>query len=339
MLSLYWVQILTVTAIYAVVALGLGTLVGRVGLVSLSSIALLAIAGWVSLRLSFATALPFGMIVLLTGIITAGAGVLIGLPALRLQGLYLALITLMAAAGITIVLRAVNFPNGGHGFFGYNAADASVVSLRRPTLAQGDFAYYRLVCAVAVMLFVLTVLHLRSRAGRAWQAIRQSEESALAAGVNVALYKLWALALTSFVIGVAGTLLAASRGGLTMFQFPTQNNLVMLALVLIAGTYTLPGAVVAGILMQLINALFTNWNINNNILTIICGIGMLQILTTMPQGIAVQMPRDIKRLLSKVWALVRWAGGQLPVPRQGQVSDAEEAVQIEVEELLHNANN
>ena len=84
--------------------------------------------------------------------------------------------------------------------------------------------------------------------------------------------------------------------------------------------------------MQLINAIFTNWNINNNILTIICGVGVLQILTTMSQGIAVQMPKDIKRLLSKLLALVRWAGGQLPVAMQGQGSGVEEAVQIEAAE-------
>jgi branched-chain amino acid transport system permease protein len=333
-LSLYWVQSLTVTAVYAVIALGLGTLVGRVGLVSLGSIALVAIAGWVALRLSFAMALPFGVTVLITGLITAVVGVLIGLPSLRLQGLYLALITLMAAAGVTIVLQVVNFPNGGSGFWGYNAAGAAAVQLPRPQIAGSDLAYYRLVVVVAGLMFVLTALHLRSRAGRAWQAIRQSEVSALATGINVALYKVWALALASFVIGVGGALLAASRGGITMFQFPTANNLTMLAIVLIAGTYTLPGAVAAGIMMQLMSAVFTVWGISNNFLTAFFGVGVLQILTMIPHGVSVQLPKDLRNLGRRLVRLGTWAV-RLVSPKQPQaVSAGGPGVPMELPELL-----
>src|SRR6266581_2094023 len=71
-------------------------------------------------RLLFATTQPYPLVLLEAGLITMVAGVLIGLPALRLRGLYLALITLMLAGGITIVLTTTNFPNDGHGFLGYN---------------------------------------------------------------------------------------------------------------------------------------------------------------------------------------------------------------------------
>ena len=98
-----------------IVALGLGILMGRVGLVSLGQIALLALGRWVAARLFFATGLPFPIVLLLAGLITMVLGTLVGLPALRLSGLYLALITLMLAGAITVVLRATNFPNGGQG--------------------------------------------------------------------------------------------------------------------------------------------------------------------------------------------------------------------------------
>ncbi len=115
MLSLYYIDAMTQVVVYSVVALGLGVLVGRVGLVSLGQVAVLAIGAWVAARLLFATSQPYPVVLLEAGVITMAAGTLIGLPALRLRGLYLALITLMLAGGITIVLATTNFPNGGAG--------------------------------------------------------------------------------------------------------------------------------------------------------------------------------------------------------------------------------
>jgi ABC-type branched-subunit amino acid transport system permease subunit len=294
--STYWVQVLTTTVIYSIVALGLGMLLGRVGMVSLCQIALLGVAGWVALRLGFGTHLPFLVIVLLTGLITAVAGVVVGLPALRLHGLYLALITLVAAAAITLVLQTVNFPNGGHGFLGYDATGPTDVSLGRPGVALTDVGYYRYTVIAAFVLFVLAVLHVRSRAGRAWAAIRQSQATALAVGVNVTLYKMWAFALASFVTGIAGALLAASSGGLTIFQFPVQDSITLLAVVLIAGVYSFWGAVVAAVSMELMPALLSNWGVPADILPILFGIGVLQIILTSPAGVVEQLPRDLARL-------------------------------------------
>src|SRR5215210_557553 len=91
--SNYWLQICTQVVVYSVVALGLALLVGRVGMVSLGQIALLALGGWIALRLGFATGLPFPILMLAAGVLTGIFGIVIGLPALRLSGLYLALIT------------------------------------------------------------------------------------------------------------------------------------------------------------------------------------------------------------------------------------------------------
>ena len=106
LLSLYWIDVFTASAIYAVVALGLNLLMGRVGLVSLGQIAILALGAWVAARLSFGTSIPFPIVVLVAGLITTLLGTIVGLPALRLSGLYLALITLMLAGAITVVLTA-----------------------------------------------------------------------------------------------------------------------------------------------------------------------------------------------------------------------------------------
>jgi branched-chain amino acid transport system permease protein len=141
---------------------------------------------------------------------------------------------------------------------------------------------------------------LRSKAGRAWAAIRQSEASALAAGVNITRYKLWALGLASFISGIAGGLLAGSVGKLYIVQFPISGNILLLAAALMGGIYTLWGAVAAGVLIKLLPALLDNWGLPPDLLTILFGVGILQVLTTAPMGIAVQLPRDLGRLFGLV---------------------------------------
>lgn len=298
LVSTFWLQISTSVAIYSIVALGLALLIGRVGLISLNQIALLAVGGWVALRLGFATSLPFPVLLLATGVITGVIGTLIGLPALRLSGLYLALITLMAAAAITLALQATNFPNGGPGFLGYSpgAAGSVSASLARPPELAGDAAYYRAVVVVAALLFLLAALHVRGKAGRAWAAIRQSQPAAIAAGVNVTLYKLWAFALASFMTGVAGGLLAASAGGLTTYGFPTQDSITLLAVVLMGGIYSFWGPIVAALLLKLLPELLKNWGLPPDLLTILFGLGVLQVMLTAPAGLVVQVPRDLAAL-------------------------------------------
>jgi branched-chain amino acid transport system permease protein len=305
LISLYYVDTMTQVGIYAIVALGLGVLVGRVGLVSLGQIAVLAVGAWVAARLLFATAQPYPVVLLEAGLFTMVAGTLIGLPALRLRGLYLALITLMLAGAFSIVLATTNFPNGGHGFLGYNGSLVRIPPIRRPDIASGDPAYFRYTVIVAALMFLLVLAHIRSRPGRAWAAIRQSESAALAAGINTTLYKLWALALASFITGVAGGLYAGAVHYIYSIDFPAQDSIILLAVVLMGGAYSLWGAVVAALLLELLPALLNNWGVPADWLTILFGLGVLQVLTTAPAGLADQVPRDLARLGRLLLGLLR----------------------------------
>jgi branched-chain amino acid transport system permease protein len=296
LLSLYYIDTMTQVAVYSVVTLGLGVLVGRVGLVSLGQAAVLAIGAWTAARLLFATSQPYLLVLLEAGLITMVAGVLIGLPALRLRGLYLALITLMLAGAITVVLATVNFPNGGHGFLGYNGSQVHIPPIRRPSFASGDPAYFRFAVVVAIVMFALVLAHIKTRPGRAWAAIRQSEPAALAAGINTWFYKLWALALASFITGVAGGVLAGGVHYLYSINFPTQDSITLLAVTLMGGAYSLWGAIVAALLYQFLPALLNNWGVSADWLIILFGLGVLQVLTTAPAGLADQVPRDLARL-------------------------------------------
>jgi branched-chain amino acid transport system permease protein len=291
--STFWLKIATSVAIYAVVALGLGVLYGRVGLVSLCQIALLAVGAWVTSRLGYATALPFPILLLVAGVVTGALGTLIGLPALRVSGLALALITLMAAAAITLVFQKKDFPNGGDGFWGVEITGRD---MRRPEIAVGDTAYFRYTVIVAGIMFLLALWHVRARPGRAWAAIRESEPAALAAGVHVNVYKLWAFALASFMTGVAGGLFAGSVPRLTSSAFRTEDSIILLAVTLMGGIYTLWGAVVAGLLFKLLPELLQDWGLSSDLTLILFGVGLLQVLATAPGGLADQVPKDLRNL-------------------------------------------
>jgi branched-chain amino acid transport system permease protein len=304
-----WITTFTSVAIYAVAALGFGILYGRVGMISLGQVALLTIGCWVGARIAYASSLPFPLLLLATGAITCVIGVLVGLPALRLSGLYLALITLMFAGATTIVLSVTDFPNGGGGFKGRSLTGALTTStppVRRPSWAEGDTAFYRYTVIVCALLFLIALVHVAAKPGRAWASIRESEPAALAAGVNITLYKLWAFALASFVTGVAGCLLAAQVGVPRAITFQTQDSLTLAAAAMIGGIFSLWGAVVAGIFQQLVPFLFqAQWGINSNLVLILFGVGLVQVLLTAPGGLSQQVPKDLGRLVRLVVGLVR----------------------------------
>jgi branched-chain amino acid transport system permease protein len=149
---------------------------------------------------------------------------------------------------------------------------------------------------VAIVMFALVLAHIKTRPGRAWAAIRQSEPAALAAGINIWFYKLWAFALASFITGVAGGVLAGAIHYLYSINFPTQDSITLLAVVLMGGAYSLWGAIIAALLLQLLPALLNNWGVSADWLTILFGIGVLQVLLTAPRGLADQVPKDLARL-------------------------------------------
>jgi branched-chain amino acid transport system permease protein len=308
-----WLTTFASVSIYSIVAAGFGILYGRVGMISLGQVALLSLGCWIGTRLAYATSLPFPVLLLVVGVITGVIGTLVGLPSLRLSGLYLALITLMFAGATTIVLSVVDFPNGGHGFTGRSATgalSASTPPVRRPSMAIGDTAFFRYIVIVTALMFLLALLHVSAKPGRAWASIRESEPAALAAGVNITLYKMWAFALASFMTGVAGCLLAAQVGVPRAITFQTQDSLTLAATSLIGGIYSIWGAVIAGIFNQLLPFVFqAQWGVNSNFLLILFGVGLLQVLLTAPGGLAEQFPRDMANLGRLIWRGARRLSG------------------------------
>ena len=147
-------------------------------------------------------------------------------------------------------------------------------------------------------MFLLALVHVAGKPGRAWASIRESEPAALAAGVNITLYKMWAFALASFMTGVAGCLLAAQIGVAARDHVPDagladagrdgadRRHLQPLG----RGHRRRSSTSSCPFLFQ------AQWGVNSNFLLIIFGVGLLQVLLTAPGGLVDQFPKDMANL-------------------------------------------
>jgi branched-chain amino acid transport system permease protein len=294
LLGALWLKILISAVIYMLPAAGLALLHARVGLVSLAQVALIGVGGWVTLRTWHASGLPFEVDMLAGGAAAGLTGILIGLPALRMRGLYFALISLMGAATFQIFITATQFPNGGPGWLGVTRSTS--VFMPRPFLGQSDQAMFRYVAVVAFLGFALVELNRRGRPGRAWALIRKSEACAVAAGVDSALYKIWAFALSGFLAGIAGGLLAATIGVLDARTFPAGDSVLLFALTVVGGAYGWLGQVITGLLFRAFPALLNDIGVNGFLAYVIFGAALLHALITAPAGIAGQLTGSLGRV-------------------------------------------
>ena len=301
--SSYWLRTLTAAVVYSLAALGVGLLYGRLGLVTLANFALLGVGAWVSLRLCLNDPhLPVVANMVIGGVVAAALGTIIGLPALRLRGLYLALVTLMAAGAFSVVINAIGFPEGGSGFNGRGGSGA-VRNAPRPSFAETDAAYFRFTLLVAAVGFALVLVHLRTSPGRGWAMIRRSEAAAYSTGVNVTLYKTWAFTLAGFLAGVAGGLYAANVGRPGTGDFGAASSMLLFGITVSAGAFQLLGAAIAGLLARGLPALFSQRGINAEIANMIFGFLLMFSLTAAPEGAAGQLTglaRSVRAKLARI---------------------------------------
>ncbi len=286
--SAYWLKTFTGVTIIALCSLSVAVLYAQLGMVSLCQYALFGVGGWVALRLYHGFHIPFEIDLLAGGIAASVFGVIFGLPALRMRGLYFALITLMIAAAFQVFISAIGFPDGGPGWSGKVYAGVRQY-MPHPPLAPSDAAYFRYVVGVVAIGFALVMLVQRTRAGRAWALIRRSEPVAVAMGVNIVAYKVVAFAIAGFFAGVAGVLMAANIGQLDGRAFPASDSIMMFALTVIGGAFHWSGPIFAGLLLRAVPGLLTDWHIDGNLATMVFGAGLLHALITAPQGVSGQV--------------------------------------------------
>jgi branched-chain amino acid transport system permease protein len=293
-LSNYWLRTLISATALALGSLSVSLLFAQLGMVSLAQYGLLGVGGWFALRIAHGTELPFEIALLGGGVAAALLGLVVGLPALRMRGLYLAIVTLMTAGAIQVLISAFGFPDGGPGWLGKSSGARRMMP--RPLLAGGDEAYFRYAMIVVALCFLLVALHVRARPGRAWAMIRRGEVCALAGGVNIVAYKVWAFTLAGFLAGIAGGLLAGGVGQLDGSAFPASQSIMLFALTIVGGAYSWLGPAIAGLLLRAFPALLNDFHVDGNIATMIFGAGLLHALITAPHGAAGQIA-DVGRMI------------------------------------------
>jgi branched-chain amino acid transport system permease protein len=241
--------------IYFVAILGLNILTGYTGQISLGHGAFMAIGGYTTAILVGHHNVRDLWTIPLAGLIAGGAGLLFGLPALRLSGMFLALATFALAVALPAVLKKFDHFTGGTegiqlfsrpGFTGKGYQN--VHGLGR-TLTFNDWLYY-LCWTVAAILFVVAWIILGGRMGRTFRAIRDSEVAAGSSGVNLPLYKTLAFGLSAFYAGIAGSLFALATTFVNPDTFPIVLSLYLVIGAVIAGLGSIWGIAAGALFIQ-----------------------------------------------------------------------------------------
>jgi branched-chain amino acid transport system permease protein len=236
---------LSVVLVWAVAAIGLMLLVGYTGLVSLGHAAFLGIGAYTEAYL-LGQGIPFLISFPLAGLVTAMAGVAIGVPTLRMTGLYLAIATLAFATIVEKVFSNWNSVTGG--FDGLPVEYPSVFGYE---LAESWHFYYLCLFVLVAVIWFSTNL-LRSPTGRAMVAIRDSEISAQSMGVNLAKYKTIAFAISAGITGLAGGLFAHYVQHLAPDAFSILLSIQLLLAVIVGGVGSIHGAIYGAIFIGIL---------------------------------------------------------------------------------------
>jgi branched-chain amino acid transport system permease protein len=232
--------------IYGLCGLSLMVLAGYTGLVSLGHAAFLGIGAYAHVYFTQDLGLPWVLSVALSAVLAAGAGVIVGAPALRMTGVYLTIATLAFALIIQEVFTQWDRVTGG---LKGKAVD-KVVAFGLPL--GGDVAFYFLCLAFLAAGLGLTSNLLRSPTGRAWVAIRDSEIAAQSMGVSLAKYKSMAFGYSAALMGVAGALFAHKIGFLAPDIFSVLLSIQFLLMVVVGGLGSLHGALFGAVFVAML---------------------------------------------------------------------------------------
>lgn len=225
-------------------------------------------AGFYEEKTGFAFALILVVSFLVSGLIAAGLGLIVGIPALRLKGDYLAIITL--GFGMIIVNLINNIPFCGQQGLSQGTASSALYANGLGFSNEQKQSYMWLAVFVVILCMTIMIMFVRSKYGRIIRAIRDNEIAASASGINVSFYKVMTFVFSAFFAGVAGALYSCSNASLatTSFAFTNGsilNSVFIVVMVVIGGMGSMTGSVIAAIGMFLLNYTIKNGAWVNNL--------------------------------------------------------------------------
>ena len=265
--------------ISAIALLGLNILTGFNGQISLGHGAFYAMGAYTTAIMIDQWSVPYAWTIPVAGLVCLVAGFLFGIPALRLEGLYLALATFALALAVPQILKYFEHWTGG----------SQGIVLTKPKAPWGlaitpDQWLYFLCLATLVLLFVLAANLLRGRTGRAIVAIRDNAIAAQSMGVNTALYKSLTFGVSAAYTGVAGALSAVTVAYVAPDSFDVFRSITFLVGVVIGGLASISGAIFGALFIQFV----PNWaqDISKAAPWAIYGVFLIGFMYAMPRGIA-----------------------------------------------------
>jgi branched-chain amino acid transport system permease protein len=268
----------TLALAYAVAALGLNLLVGYSGQISLGHGAFFALGAYSTAYLMARTGLPDLVAIPLAGVLAFAAGLLLGIPALRLRGHYLALVTLgVAVATPQLIKRFDGLTGGTQGLSAGSPAPPSWLGL-----AQDQYLYM-IALVVTALALVMAANLVRGRVGRALVAIRSGEISARATGVNLTTFKLRTFALSAMLAGIGGTLYTYVVGFVAPESFTIAVSFVFLAAIVVGGLGTIAGAVFGALFIQFV-PIYTS-DVNEALAGVLYGGVLILFMYVLPGGV------------------------------------------------------
>ena len=238
----YWLAQLTFVLIYGIVGLGLMVLAGFTGLFSIGHAAFLGVGAYTQAVLTN-MGWPFPIALVFAAALSAAVGVVVGLPALRVKGIYLGIATLSFGFIVEEVLARWEKVTGGNSGLQVKAPDIFGWKVG----SGAEFYFVCLVICVAATLAVLNLL--RSPTGRAFVAIRDSEISAQSMGIHLARYKTLSFALSAALAGIGGALYAHKLSFISPDQFSILQSIDLLLMIVIGGLGSVHGAFLGAIFL------------------------------------------------------------------------------------------
>jgi len=274
----YFVFLASLIAINAIVAIGLNLLSGYTNQLSFGHAGFLAIGAYAAAILTIrAPAVPVVATLLIAGLVTAAVGLALGVPCLRLEGLYLAMATLAFGFVVVEAILSLDWLTRGNDGLRVPAARLG------PWALATDTARYYLVVAVAALLIVAAANISRTRTGRALLALRESEIAAQASGIHLAAYKTLAFVVSAFYTGVAGGLFALVVGFLSPDSFDVFLSVDFVAMIIVGGLGSILGSVLGAALITTLNDSLAGFQ---NYRPLIFGAILITSMLFMPGGIA-----------------------------------------------------
>ncbi|NVN98612.1 MAG: branched-chain amino acid ABC transporter permease [Geobacteraceae bacterium] len=242
----YVLDILNRIGIAVIGAVGLNILTGFTGQISLGNAAFMAIGGFSCGYLGTKFGLPFYLCIPLAGLMTAFFGMFVGIPSLRIKGLYLAMATLAAHFIVEFIIVKWESVTGG------------VAGLSIPVAKLGAFQFdsdrriFYLIFIIAILSVLFAKNLFRTKVGKAFVAIRDQAISAEVMGVNILKYKLLSFGISSFYVGVAGALVAYQSKIISPETFPITVAIDYLGMIIIGGLGSILGSIYGAIFITLL---------------------------------------------------------------------------------------